>query len=1423
MNALGILNGIVTKLDPHIALAVFWKLSSILAPNKSKVGIEMLSIRNGIATLIDKAAARNPGVKTVAAVVLKLSSVDQKRVDEIDFNTVIPELLSFAEVEKGGGNWKDICARSDSKPIFLTPIINIFFHFLHNEDGVISRASFNGLKALVLTAGSSIHQDNEYTNAWIKMVESVIVPLSRSGLQCKDMKARRFYILLIRELARNFSDVSSANLCGDLGTLCNTDNEDLDFFLAITHVQIHRRARAFQRLRKTLSQLDADESKTKLSSQSLSNVLLPIALHPIYECKMRSEEGFVLDSIATLGAIARNLPWNKYNNMLWLVLCRFDRFPDQERYSVGALCAIIDGFNFELITQNSEGSVPSVVKTSVWNALENRIIPKIEGLLSKETTGKDGSRGKTIRPAIILALVKLFQKFPEEYFDLKLPSILAVICNALRNKDSTARDVARNTMAKMVCSIDLKYLGDVIREVTITLNEGYKLHVRAATLHTILLKLLNEYEPPLKEKVEEKSMPFDDCTAAIMELIQDDLFGVANERRESRDTNVRFVKEAGGNKSVHSIEMLCRMISFAPLKARSGNQSTSAVHCVISPLLERLRQPDIDAKMIRKVKELLSRVAIGFSNNKSLKGLQLFPFVYATIHPFIGNEAIISIADDEDESDYDDDDGVEIKISGREKTNSSSNRESTLTKATVVEWRPSTLNAAQSGKSAFTMKKSESHELRKVQDGASAPKLTGSSRHSSLGTFDIRTINEPATITAIVFGLNLMNACLKKLDIRDDQSLAMIDPFVPMLTACVCHCRDTEVALVALKCLLALLRCNLPSIPSCSKSLGSKTLTLLISAGASLNTNHDLTQACFRTLTHLIGNGDKAQAGGNTTMASLSSKVDDKHGIAGGLPLNDEQMKVLISLIQPSITDSDQHNPALNLIKVILIRRYTSPELYDLMESMMKVVVRSPKATLRQECARLFVRYLLDYPMGEGRFEEHLKQVVSNISYEYQEGRMSGIMLLKLLVEKIPQELLQKHSQHIFLPLVLQFLNDDSKDCREQVSNCIVLLFKRSSTDLLQTFQDYCSRWSKQTGPLRLASLQVFGLFVDSRAEFIKSGSLEISWIRHLEQTLQGREELEWETTYFSLVCIEKLIKDFKNVLIEQVELLTCVIKCLKDPHPWIKLSSSRVLSNFFNSDSAVKLFSQKNGMLFEIVRNILFQLNASEGEQSQVLSELGIKTLTLALPLMMKYPEFCYTEEKAADEDSESENERDPVFWLLRRLSQIAKNKGSKRRIAVFKCYAAFSDSNFQLVAPHLELMLEGLHRSSIEAKNQIETQSLSTKSASWSYGNRDGQNDESNVPITEHSLAEEVMGLLEEKCTSSSDFLNAYAEVKRRAYNKKQKRKTEQKAEAVQFPEVAAERRIKKQARNKQMKKRRAEEKSRERRGGEKKYRYK
>ena len=551
MHVLGILHGISSYVDHDTALSMYFDLGAILGPYKAKEGIKTLGIRQDIASLIDKIANNNQlsHLKNMSSLLVRLCSVNAKRVDEMDFEMVIPALNLLGEEKQ----WKSLCSdqsddsRGATNPTFLLPIINTLFHYLHNDDGVVARGAFNGLKVLVSAAAAS--DDDE----WIKLAGSSIIPMLKKGLQCRNGTIRRSYILLIRDASMKFQDNDPPCLCGDLNTFIDKENEDLDVFIGLTHLQLHRRTRAFTRLRKIInSQQDKESGQCQVSSQSISSVLLPLALHPVYESKQKSEEAFALEAIATIGALSRHLSWNKYNNILSSILSQLDRQPEQERYLIGALCAIIDGFTFELINPRNDDddeedpSVPPGSKSSVWRALEKRIVPKLESTLTKETTDKNGTRVKSLRPSILLALMKLFQKFPTEFFEAKLPRLLTVVCDTLRSKDSNERDVGRTTLAKMVCAMDLKYLSDVVRELAVSLTEGYKLHVRAAAIHTILLELS-------KSETNESIALAPRCVGGLMDLIQEDLFGEANERRESTETNVRYVKEAGGNKSEHSV------------------------------------------------------------------------------------------------------------------------------------------------------------------------------------------------------------------------------------------------------------------------------------------------------------------------------------------------------------------------------------------------------------------------------------------------------------------------------------------------------------------------------------------------------------------------------------------------------------------------------------------------------------------------------------------------------------------------------------------------------------------------------------------------------------------------------------------------------------------------------------------------------
>lgn len=981
MNVLGILRSCWGKVGKDTAHSHYEALSRLLGPCNGHPGVSSLQVRSAIAGAVQALADRLDSAlaRKVSESLVKLCSINAKRVDEVDYESVIPAInglfdassdSSWLSFLRGNDLNKDFAATTEVETLMmLSPLVYCCCHQMFDTDGVVSRGSYKAIKTLVgvlcRTDDPVTERHIENSAVWAndqcsrKFLEGTIIPLIRQGLNARNVTVRKYFILILSDVARGCRLSDSPNLYGDLNVLSNADDQDLDFFLNITHVQIHRRTRAFQRLRKLLNQDFEDNAKAVFTLQSLSNVLLPLAMHPIYECRTKAEETFALEAIETAGAIARHLSWSKYHSALWTPLAMFDRHPEQERYLIGVICAIIDGFHFDVDSSQEEGDEAiDGAKNSVLRALEKRVIPKIEALMTKEKSNRDGTKTKTLRATVVLALFKLFKKFPKHYFEARLARLLAVICSALKDKESDARDVARNTLAKMASDIDLSYLGDIIRELAVSLTEGYQLHVRSATLHTVLLGLSKSYRPETPAGEIALVNNLDYCVPAIMDLVQQDLFGEARERREVEGAKVRYVKEASGSKGLDSIEVICSLICFQPsveICSLGKTLSTSSVHAVVAPLLERLRSPEVDASSIRRVGQCLQRVVSGLARNPSVTREELLPFIYATIEPFIDDQAANTVKLEYEGADDEEilkplavtrNDKLFTKVMSPDALDSGGRR--------VVEWRPSALQSSKDSADALQRKKKEAKDLRLVQDGANAPKLTGSSRHRNRGgAHQVQTLNLPANIQAVLFGLNLLQAGLKRFKrIEDSNAVGMLDPFVSLLTTCACYCRDTDIVLVSLRCLILMFPMKLPSVASCARLLGTKTLDILSSSGGASQVQSETAQAGFKLMTLLMKIDDNPDntSGKNATVASeiVTITVEGENALASGIvPLDSEQMIVLLSLIEAAISESGQHNQALGLINALVSRRFISPEFYDLLEKVLELSVRSHTASIR--------------------------------------------------------------------------------------------------------------------------------------------------------------------------------------------------------------------------------------------------------------------------------------------------------------------------------------------------------------------------------------------------------------------------------------------------------------------------------------------
>ncbi len=925
-----------------------------------------------------------------------------------------------------------------------------------------------------------------------------------------------------------------------------------------------------------------------------------------------------------------------------------------------------------------------------------------------------------------------------------------------------------------------------------------------------------------------------------------------------------------GSKTLETLEIICKCISFRPsCSVGLSLPSLSSVHNIVVPLLERLRSSDTNSSTIGKTRECLTKVVVGLSQNPTITTVELMPFVHAVVAPFlIGDEQLNEFSDSSEEyseaEDSEEDSEQPIMVS-RSGDNKPQIRHMQRPKP-VTQWHPSSVMAPTNCKSALTLSKMQKRDMQKVLDGDSAPKLTGKARHGYLEQLVVNNLSDPSKVCGVLFGLSLLHSCLKKskVDSKDPQALAMTDPFVPMLAYCIMTCENNDVILLSLKLLGHFLYWDLPSLKRYQRKIASNVMKLLAQYGGVLSSNHEVTHGCFKALTllfdkHVLSEDASPQLlSPHETSKDLSFEqgnlsTNNKRGLKdeNRLPLSHEQMKVLISMLFLSVTSTEHHNSTFSLIKAIVSRRFLSAEFYDLMEKLLELSVQSLKVGVRQHASNIFMKFLLTYPLNHKRLLQHLQQIVLNIKYEYEEGRMSGIKLLDIVIGKLPLPLLKNHGNIFFFPLILQLVNDESNSCREAVAHVITILFQRSSMDQLQTYYDYIKQWfldKKESGAaLRRTSAQLMGFFVEIRADFfvgrknklsielsdmiqsVLQSELAVNRTRQAEQfvTTTSLTTEHWETAYFCLICLEKMLmqKSFFTALSVDVRILALIIDCMIFPHPWVQQVSCRIIwlylqgvdtaalkdvmvtsSSSFSSGSSIQsscVFALRKVLLFDVAKNVCVQLNFAEDQYNESHVVLSIKILTWISLRMSSVPQLFYKEGEYVT--AENDKRQDPLLWLFTRLANISKEKGIMRRSAVFKCFASIvttlsreDDEKkrcFNTMTPYLEVLLEALHR----AVSEVEAAAANTVT-------RIRSSTTSSVPSAS-DLPKEVMNLLEEKCGTEA-FLAAYSSVKMKAREKKMARKQQVLSEAVRDPKEAAKRKIRKQSKEKERKKRKIQE---------------
>lgn len=953
-----------------------------------------------------------------------------------------------------------------------------------------------------------------------------------------------------------------------------------------------------------------------------------------------------------IGAISNFLPWSQYYFLIKIILKILEKNNKREKVLLTSLCSVLDGFHFEITSDVVEGATieeledevdndaeeveederddvevdksklvvevedSSIQKNAVIKPFKNSgimytsvhsIFPWVKVFLLKDGKDHKSNKTKTVQTLVAVALVKLLKRLqgpdisPQKKNEIFLNLVINV-SSTLRSRDSDARDAARDSLAKMINTMGVGSLLTVLNELHHSFNEGYHRHVRNYSIRYLLNQILVEYSPPSDApsvpimntdlKLFDESQlvipEFDKCIAVIMECINDDMVGIANDDRDAEGAIRSVIREAKGNKAYDTLEICARNILFRPTYAllrMDDPTSVSSVHSLVSPLLDMLRNCDSN-RVMRRVAEGLQRVCVGLSKNNSLQSTELLLYLHATLHPFVSKivsdlkqhkKALGKL--DKGNMDEEEDDDLVISIPSYLKEESSDDEgtlyrkknpnEEKVSDFKVKTWTPFDRKYLTGQKAAIEERNREQRALVEVQDGASAPQLTGSNRFKrvkpsngdSVSTLSGVGTNEtdPAFAAAVKFCLNLLLACIKQKRLNYDDSAvrSMATPFLPLLGQCLRLSGSSPIVVTSMQCLCAMLSWGLPVEPIYSRAVGMRMLRMMYTGGVILSSDNELVQACVKGLTSLFDeyNKKKSEKYGISIQSKLTLETNDNlpeidanqdtevvciasssngdittemEGYLGPkvklvkkekLPLGEDNIRSLLSLLHASILEitSSHQNSAFRLIRSIVDARVIVPEIYDLMNKLIEQIALSHRRGVRESSSNIIITFILHYPLGEKRLASHIKQIIQNCSFDYEEGRLSCLEILINLSRLLPVPILNQHALVILMPMTLRIVNDTSSKCRNKAAEVITALLRRAGIEIVNQTIEYALCWlnigdstsaEENTKKFAIGSrralvrtgAQVMGILVVARPELLKKGHIVqrvVNWLRN--------------------------------------------------------------------------------------------------------------------------------------------------------------------------------------------------------------------------------------------------------------------------------------------------------------------------------------
>ena len=554
-------------------------------------------------------ATHDQDLEEVAALCEDLNAVAEHKLDEPNFDQ---RLAAFDTINET--TFSSMSAKQ-WEPVFF----NMLF-FIKDEEELAIRSNASYALRRFVEAGST--DENMRDSEFLDMTKRVLLPALRRGSSAPSELVRVEYLKILADLVRNRPSWQEIN---DLRPLLMEDDDEASFFSNILHIQQHRRLRAIRRLA-------MEARKGNLQSANVAHFLLPLLELFVFDTE--ATHNLRAEAVLAIGDLIMSLDWPQYKSIFRRYSKLLGSESEFEKSVIKLLSLAVDSLkkashevkssyvhqtgSAEKLAEEADVTLhrrsrlaKSMPKgTTISTEISNSLLPAlIDYLHDKEEA--------TVSRRVLVAMptVQLLQMLSDDQFRQRLPPILTDLCNILRSRAQESRDLTRNTLGDIASLIGPAYFEFILKELRSSLTRGYQLHVLSFTVHSILVTTASIYERG----------SLDYCLAQIVDIVIDDIFGTTGQEKDAEEY-VSKMREVKSNKSFDSLELLAQKATVTELKH------------LVNPVSSLLEQ-GFDTRRLRKIDEVLRRIAVGLMRNEANNDRQILVFCHEIIRGLYRNAA----------------------------------------------------------------------------------------------------------------------------------------------------------------------------------------------------------------------------------------------------------------------------------------------------------------------------------------------------------------------------------------------------------------------------------------------------------------------------------------------------------------------------------------------------------------------------------------------------------------------------------------------------------------------------------------------------------------------------------------------------------------------------------------------------------------